>query len=72
MSNYYYRDNEGNWFVKDGKKLYPIEFSGSLEIAFIMGKIAALDKIRGEMNELALQIGDTQIRGVDSTPVSGE
>ena len=59
MSNYYYRDNEGNWFVKNGDKLYPIEFSGSMEIAYIMGKIAVLDKLREGMNENLMQIRDS-------------
>ena len=71
MSNYYHRDNEGNWFVKAGKGLYPVEFSGSMEVAYIMGKMAALDKIRGEMNELSMQIGDTQVsEGMANSPVS--
>ena len=70
MSNYYYRDNEGNWFVKNGKELYPVEFSGSMEIAYSMGKIAALDKIRGEMDETSMQIRDSQVKKLSKTPIS--
>jgi len=72
MSNYYHRDNEGNWFVKNGKELYPIEFSESMEIAYIMGKIATLEKIRGEINELALQIRGAQMGEIPTSPLSGE
>jgi len=62
------RDNEGNWFVRDGAELYPVEFSSSMEIAYIMGKIAALDQLRGEMNENLMQIRDSQIpEGMETT-----
>jgi len=71
MSNYYHRDKDGNWFIKTGDKLYPVEFSGSMEIAYTMGKIATLDKIRGEMNELALQIGGSQVVKMADSPVLG-
>ena len=69
MSNYYHRDNEGNWFVKHGKNLHPVEFSESMEIAYVMGKIATLDKLRGEMDENLMQIRDTQLsEGVENSP----
>jgi len=62
MSNYYYRDDDGNWFVKNGNELYPVEFSGSMEIAYIMGKMAELDRImeenNGRFNLRANELGD--------------
>ena len=41
MSNYYHRDNDGNWFVKHEDNLTPVEFSSSMELAYVMGKMAA-------------------------------
>ena len=41
MSNYYYRDKDGDWFISDGEKNYPIEYSGSMEIAYQQGVIDA-------------------------------
>jgi hypothetical protein len=38
---YYHRDNDGNWFVKHGDNLTPVEDSSSMELAYIMGKLAA-------------------------------
>jgi len=72
MSNYYHRDNEGNWFVKHGDKLTLVEFSGSMEIAYTMGKIAELDKLRGDMNENLMQIRDSQMGRMVTAPISGE
>jgi hypothetical protein len=72
MSNYYYRDNDGNWFVKHDKELTPVEFSSSMEIAYMMGKMATLDKIRGEMYETSMQIRDSQVEKLSKTPISRE
>jgi hypothetical protein len=69
--SYYHRDEKGNWFIKDGKESYLVEFSGSMEVAYTMGKIAALDQLREGMDETTMQIRDTQIRGMDSTPIPG-
>ncbi len=51
MSNYYYRNNEGNWFVSDGKELYPVEFSCSMECAYKMGQVAILEELKSKMTE---------------------
>jgi hypothetical protein len=69
MSNYYYRDNEGNWFIKHGQKLYPVEFSGSMEIAFKMGKIAAIDQIREEMSAYTMSVKNSPMGRVDESTV---
>ena len=44
MSNYYHRDEEGNWFIKHGKELIPVEFGASMEIAYTMGQLAEANK----------------------------
>ncbi len=49
MSNYYYRDDDGNWFVKHGDKLDPVEFGASMEIAYLMGQMDLLEKQREEL-----------------------
>ncbi len=49
MSNYYYRDKDGNWFVKHGKELTPVEFGASMEIAYLMGQLELLEKQRDEL-----------------------
>jgi hypothetical protein len=69
MSNYYHRDNEGNWFVKHGKKLTPVEFSASMEIAFTMGKIAELDQLRERANENLMLVRDARVWGVDNSSI---
>ena len=69
--SYYHRDNEGNWFVRNGAILYPVEYSASMEIAYMMGKIEALDKIGGMLNETTLQIGPTLLGKVDATSLLG-
>jgi len=62
MSNYYYRDDDGNWFVHAGKEFIPIEFSGSMEIAYSMGKLAELDRLQevnnGRFNIRTNELGD--------------
>jgi hypothetical protein len=58
MSNYYHRDKEGNWFIKDRDKLYPVELSGSMEIAYILGKTAAIDELKERWHEYTLQTGN--------------
>lgn len=37
MSNYYYRDKDGDWFISDGEKNYPIDYAGSMELAYRQG-----------------------------------
>ena len=54
MSNYFYRDDDGNWFISSGKNLTPVVYSASLEVAFKMGQIAAIEEIvvRAETKEM--------------------
>ncbi len=54
MSNYYYRDEKGNWFVKHGKNLDPVEFGASLEIAYLMGQLDLLEEQRKALDETTL------------------
>ncbi len=49
MSNYYYRDDEGNWFVRSSKRLIPVDFSASMEIAYTMGKLIELKKQKNDL-----------------------
>ena len=57
MSNYYHRDENGNWFVSDGKNLTPVEFGASMEIAYKMGQIETYKKLLKErLNEVAKTI----------------
>jgi hypothetical protein len=49
MSNYYYRDKKGNWFVKHGNNLDPVEFGASMEVAYLMGKQDALEELRRKL-----------------------
>ncbi len=72
MSNYYHRDNKGNWSVAKNGILYPVEFSSSMECAYLIGKIDALEELKRETNETTLQIKDSQIREVDSASIPGE
>ena len=37
VTNYYHRDADGDWFIKDGEHLHPIDYSGSMEIAYQQG-----------------------------------
>ena len=61
MSNYYHRDKEGNWYVEKGKELYSVEFSGSMEIAYVMGKIATFKELRSGINENLMLARNTQM-----------
>ena len=70
MSNYYHRDKDGNWFVKHGDELTPIEFSGSMEVAYTMGKISELNRLREKMDENIMLVRDSQIsKEVATAPV---
>ena len=46
MQNYYRRDENGNWFVRDGRKWYPMEVPVKMNIAYIMGAIDACKELR--------------------------
>lgn len=50
MSNYYHRDNEGNWFISSHDILTQFEYSDSMEIAYVMGKISALEELKGDLD----------------------
>ena len=72
MSNYYYRDKEGNWFISSNRILVPFEYSSSMEIAYQMGKIAALDELREAMNENLMQIRDSYlVKDVRDSKIGG-
>ena len=51
MSNYYIREN-GDWFVKHGKDKIPIEFSVSMEIAYLQGKNDAIQEVIDNLGTL--------------------
>ncbi len=57
MSNYYHRDENGNWFVGET----PVEFGASMEIAYKMGQIDLYHKLLKErLDEVAKDILQTR------------
>jgi len=58
MSNYYVREN-GGWFIKHGREKTPCEFSGSMEIAYLMGKSDAIEEV---INSLRLLYSDKEAK----------
>ena len=46
MKSYYRRDKKGDWFVRDGRKWYPMEVPAKMNIAYTMGALDTLKDLR--------------------------
>ena len=46
MKNYYRRDKRGDWFVRDGRKWYPMEVPVKMNIAYCMGALDTIKDLR--------------------------
>jgi len=69
MGNYYRRDKKGNWFVRDGRKWYPMEVPVKMNIAYMMGGIDAIKDLReiekgADAKREVLASWDAQIRNI--------
>ncbi len=70
MSNYYFRDVHGNWFVSSRRNLTSVEDSASMEIAYMMGRLDAYGEILEDRKNDTLLANGAQVVKVDITSVS--
>ena len=67
MSNYYFRDVHGNWFISNKRKLTPVADNLSMGMAYLQGKVDARKEILEDRKNDTLLARSTQVGTMDTS-----